>query len=786
MKHPMNSFFRFSVLALAFMATGLADAVTPQNPRAATSTNVAPARAAGRDVKRNESDTVTRSTVARSAATSRTAVSARTGTTSAARNTRNAATISRNATVARSARTGTVPARSATTTNKSNVSRAASSRATAIFNDINKIGGGYAQCREAYATCMDQFCSKANDSYRRCFCSNRFTEFRDTENALDQAKVLLQQFEDNNLNAVDKTVAEVEAMYSATIGEAAIKEDTSGAQKLLNQISDLLAGKKSAEQSPVSSTSLTGDYSVDGEDIWNASETSSAFSGDAGVSATSLEGDLLYNYVHKQCSEIVAESCQNNAVSNMAKSAYGIMITQDCNVYEKSIDTKRQQVQNVVRQAEKYLREARLEDYRAHNTQDVNECLDKVRTAIQADTACGANYSRCLDYTGAYIKTDGTPYFSPRFFELANLIKLDSVSDNATDVLIQNPQFNNFLDSRKNFATAALDTCRDKADWVWDEFKRAALIEIAQAQDDKIEEVKSSCISTMKECYDTQSQSLKDFDDTTAVAAGAIGAAAARQMCQDQVIACASLYGDTNGCAFDGNGRLTAGNKGNRCGLDALLSFVDTVDSVRVAEGCDTALTNFAKELCTTTDGLYPNNCLPLSQTDLKNQILTRASLYCFNIDGTKYTSAQYTANKTDDQVTAKINRLIDGLQSDITRTMADKCTELGGIWGYAGEHQNSVTNNAQKYAETQNIPYMDKFYSNLFGGNTNKGTDYGVCIQNTVEMQCSTQDSITGGHGYAKYNKTTNKCEFTQQWYENRCNAIGGYWENNICHVAE
>ena len=34
------------------------------------------------------------------------------------------------------------------------------------------------------------------------------------------------------------------------------------------------------------------------------------------------------------------------------------------------------------------------------------------------------------------------------------------------------------------FATSALDTCRDIADVVWTEFKRSALIEIAQAQDE--------------------------------------------------------------------------------------------------------------------------------------------------------------------------------------------------------------------------------------------------------------------------------------------------------------
>ncbi len=52
------------------------------------------------------------------------------------------------------------------------------------------------------------------------------------------------------------------------------------------------------------------------------------------------------------------------------------------------------------------LRDARLEEYRNHNTADVNECLAKVRTALTQDTACGANYKRCLDYSGVYINSN--------------------------------------------------------------------------------------------------------------------------------------------------------------------------------------------------------------------------------------------------------------------------------------------------------------------------------------------------------------------------------------------
>ena len=50
------------------------------------------------------------------------------------------------------------------------------------------------------------------------------------------------------------------------------------------------------------------------------------------------------------------------------------------------------------------------------------------------------------------------------------------------DILSQNAAYNKFLEGYRNYVTRELDTCRDIADFVWNEFKRNAIIEIAQAQ----------------------------------------------------------------------------------------------------------------------------------------------------------------------------------------------------------------------------------------------------------------------------------------------------------------
>ena len=170
-------------------------AETAPNPRSTVSGRVAPGRAEGRAVVRDGTSTdanAGRAMTNRSATPNLSARSAttptRTGGVAAQKTAVRSATVARSGAVARSAAAATGAKKSAR--NAANVNHAAGlaraasiARATAVFNDVSKIGGGYSKCRDAYATCMDQFCANANDTYRRCYCSARFTEFRDTEYA---------------------------------------------------------------------------------------------------------------------------------------------------------------------------------------------------------------------------------------------------------------------------------------------------------------------------------------------------------------------------------------------------------------------------------------------------------------------------------------------------------------------------------------------------------------------------------------------------------------------------
>ena len=770
LRHLFYNFIRFYALFVAVFFASDVCAAQMQNPRSVVANSAASHRATGNVGVRTDVDDS--ATSARSAARKNVAVRAATTPRSA----RSAANVSANA-VGRNVRSATLEraglnnSRRVGAVSNAGLARSASvARATAVFNDVSKIGGGYVKCRDAYATCMDQFCANANDKYRRCYCSPKFIDFRNTEDALDEAKLLLMRFEDDNLNAVDKTAAEVDAMYSATVGEAAIKNDTSAAQNILNEISDLLSGKKKTNDTAKDLGIISVDFTADVDDIWGG-DGASIFDTGTGVDLTSLEGQDLFNASNKQCLQLIAEQCENDATLNMATSAYGIMITQDCNAYEKSLNSKREGVMQTVRQAEKILREARLEEYRAHNSADVNECITKVKTALTADVACGANYKRCLDYTGKYVNgTTGEVMYDPSLFKLTEQIVLTG----GADVVADNPNFDKFLDEKKKFATTALGTCRDIADTVWSEFKRSAIIEIAQAQAGLIEETKMSCVSTIAECYDTQTNALKNTDKKTANVAGALSVYAAKSMCEERVTRCAALY-DGAQCKFDSQtGKLTS-----RCGLTALLEFVDTVDDARIADGCIVAIDNYVRDLCTPDAGDkgYPWKCRNKMLGKITDAADVRSSeSLAANI---KYYAVENCSDPTKEVKTyealpletrLQVERSIESVFEELSYQLMETCETLDGYWvdadDYTGEKE------------------LTAFYTSVFGGDVNDLTkSAGVCVENSTRVKCLSYN-VPDQEPVATYDATRGQCVFTSVWYERQCSNIGGYYADGVCYM--
>lgn len=552
---------------------------------------------------RTSSSTVSRtSSVNRSSNLEKPSVSARTATTTITRS--NAPTISR---TSRTTTTSTNTALSRTAsipriTQTTNAIARAAAPTTAL--ESATFGTGYNACRDAYFTCMDQFCATANDSYRRCICSSKITEIQNRERALNQASGQLQDFANLNLSIINKTANEVKAMLSASEGEsAALKSnDTSSSAQQLSGISEVLAKAKSESLSTQGILDIAGDINA----IWATTDLAS------GANIANLTGEQLYNAVYSQCVELVATSCPSDTTLKMVVSAYGMYIENDCSLIINNLDKQLYNANASIRDAEKNMNLARLENYNTHNSTSINDCVANVRKDLTADTACGGNYVHCLDITGRYLNRDtGAPIYSPEFYQLETQVSLsgDILTNPSNRLLVAE------LNNKKIFASKSLDSCRDLSDEVWDEFMRQAIIEIYQGQQAKIREVKEECLEVVNQCYDEKTESLKDFSNIEEQLLLGSRLELSEELCQEKLYACSNLYGDPNGD-----------------GLDLLISAMKDITDQKIAKECRATLESFAKDLCAvpSTDSIhsYPYACRVYAPGEQKYA----TSIYCNNL----------------------------------------------------------------------------------------------------------------------------------------------------------
>lgn len=522
-------------------ATVSRTAVTPS-----TTTRTATARTTANTVTRDISTRANESTVSRAATTTQ-----------------------RSATKTATTRTATVPAtlRSASTARSATQKKTSTARA-AIATTSQTFGTGYNACRESYFTCMDQFCAKSDDTYRRCVCSSRLEEIKSKERALGQTANQLQDFKDLNIDVINKTGAEVKAMISASDGESSIAKDKSKSAQQLAGISAVLNKTKTESLSTQGKLDIAGDINA----IWSTTDLA------AGSDLSNLTGEKLYNAVHAQCAEFARQNCESNSVMNMVISAYGMYIENDCSNLSSALGKKTIEAQSAIRSTEREMNVARLDNYNAHNSTSINDCIAQVRKDITSETACGPDYVHCLDITGKYLNRDtGEPIYTSNFYqlELQTSLSGDVLSNQTNRLLVAE------LNRKREFAARGLDTCRDLSNEVWDEFMRQAIAEIYQGQQERIRSVKTECIDVVNNCYDTQSKSLKDFSNVKEQLLIGSRLELSEQMCIEKLDACRNLYG------VNAN--------------DELKNVMDSLTDQKIAQNCKTALIDYAKEICMVT-----------------------------------------------------------------------------------------------------------------------------------------------------------------------------------------
>jgi len=418
------------------------------------------------------------------------------------------------------------------------IARAATTQPTNASE--TRTGAEYEQCKTAFFTCMDQFCTLKNDNFRRCSCSDRVYDFQEISETYQKVNEKLTEFSEN-LDVVGMTREQATAMKTASEGEDALTEDKSASKQLLQAIMNAIKGEDASvggKYKTLNSVSITTDMS-------------NAFGlEDSGQIVASYNGTTLYKAVYPKCRTIVQEDC-NNASLQRAVNAYLMAIEQDCNTVESALQTQKKTLKAATHESSAMLDLARVENHQKHNSDDVATCIANIETAIKNEDVCGQNYHKCLDYGQFIDVTTGAPLTGVvKFYELGELLTFktaENLDNQKLSSIANNRKFVQFFENKtKKFAQTSLDKCVDKTDTVWKQYLDNALLDIYYAQRAKVKEIEQSCFDLITGCYNNQSgaiaNAMANLTGDTSILLKPLAIDLTTQMCSDYIESCNNMF----------------------------------------------------------------------------------------------------------------------------------------------------------------------------------------------------------------------------------------------------
>ena len=224
--------------------------------------------------------------------------------------------------------------------------------------EVESVKGSSAKdCREAYRSCMDEFCLLDESEGYRCACSDN----------IYNSKSLIQE--------IQKIQEEADKLYT----EGVEREQLGAKAKLVFGESE--AAKKSSRVSGLSFSE------------WLNSSTGEEDDEDA-LGEDSDIGDGLYGMAAEFCAAEL-EAC--GAKAEMEEMLYSRQITADCKAYSSYLADQKANVESNKRTAEAAVRQARLAMLDTTNKYNRGECLLAYRSCIADKGGCGSNFENCLD-----------------------------------------------------------------------------------------------------------------------------------------------------------------------------------------------------------------------------------------------------------------------------------------------------------------------------------------------------------------------------------------------------
>ena len=208
-------------------------------------------------------------------------------------------------------------------------------------------------CRDAYRSCMDEFCLLSDGEGERCACSSN----------IEKSKSLIKEIQDIQ--------AEADKLYTEGVER----------EKLGAKVSLVFGESESAKRASRASGLSFADWINSDDEYGDLAEDEDI-------------GDNLYAMASNYCADVLA-TCGDKA--DMEEILYSRQIVADCKTFDTYLAEQKANAESNKRTAEAAVRKARLEMLDTTNKYNRGECLLAYKSCISDKGGCGVNFENCLD-----------------------------------------------------------------------------------------------------------------------------------------------------------------------------------------------------------------------------------------------------------------------------------------------------------------------------------------------------------------------------------------------------
>ncbi len=306
---------------------------------------------------------------------------------------------------------GNVQSRLSTMMRSGNAVSVSSDNALAELTDIDELAQNTAYCKAQYTACMDNFCNVLDDNQGRCSCSKNLKNYAETEEALKQATIALEEV-GQQIRYIGLTADQVESLFAETEAEMSMSDSknkdnsdiTSQLAKIKKMIITVESGSASSTNTGINFDlnglldfgDLTGGFDLNSLNLFNTNSKNTSIS--------NQRGEQLYKTASARCKSSVLDTCAAQGVdTSIITNSYDLEIDKQCIVYERNLTEANETMASTVRNAKTVLQNARLMVAQQKNAYNLRECVEELDNCMREDFVCGDDYENCLDPTGRYI-----------------------------------------------------------------------------------------------------------------------------------------------------------------------------------------------------------------------------------------------------------------------------------------------------------------------------------------------------------------------------------------------